>query len=111
MKREKEDKDRQIGIGKIRVIVAMGLFLFFCGPGLSQGDDWTLLPWGLNLEELNRAFKEKYKTGQIREDKDRSEIEFQYSPIKSLKVRKGKVVALLSSTDPSTLRSSLWVRF
>jgi hypothetical protein len=102
MKREKEGKDRQIGIGNFRAIVIMGLFLFFYGPGLSQGDDWTLLPWGLNLEELNRVFKEEYKTGQIREDKDRSEIEFQYSPTKSLKVRKGKVVALLSSTESLT---------
>jgi hypothetical protein len=102
MKREKDGKGRQIGIGNIRVIVAMGLLLFFYGPELSQGDDWTLFPWGLNLEELNRAFKEEYKTGQIREDKDRSEIEFQYSPTKSLKIRKGKVVALLSLTDSLT---------
>ena len=42
------------------------------------------------------------KTGQIKEDKDRSEIEFQYSPTKSLKIRKGKVVALLSLTDSLT---------
>ncbi len=102
MKREKEGKDRKIGIKKIRVIVTMGLFLFLYGTGLSRGNDWTLLPWGLNLEELNRAFKEKYQTGQINEDKYRSEIEFQYSPVKSLKVRKGKLVALLSSADPST---------
>ena len=102
MKREKEGKDRQIGIGNIRVIVTVGLFLFLYGTGLSRGDDWTLLPWGLNLEELNRAFKEKYQTGQINEDKYRSEIVLQYSPAKSLKARKGKLVALLSSTDPST---------
>ncbi len=102
MKRENEGKDRKIGIKRIRVIVTMGLFLFLCETGFSQGNHWTLLPWGLNLEELNRTFKEKNQTGQISEDKYRSEIVLQYSPVKSLKARKGKLVALLSSTDPST---------
>lgn len=102
MKKEKKGKDRKVGTETIGVLVIMGLVLLFSGTGLSQGNDWTLLPWGLNLEELTQAFKEKAKTGQIKEDKDRSEIEFQHEPTKSFKIRKGKVVALLSLTDPST---------
>jgi hypothetical protein len=86
---------------KIQVTLCVGFFIFFAGIGLSRGNDWTLLPWGLNLEELNQAVKVKFNTGQIGEDKDRSEIELQYSPAKSLKVRKGNVVALLSFSDPS----------
>jgi hypothetical protein len=87
---------------KIRLIISICFFIFFSGLGLSYGDDWTLLPWGLNLEELNQAVKEKFNNGQIKEDKDRSEIEFQYAPVKSLKIRRGKIVALLSSWVPAT---------
>jgi len=82
--------------------MCMGFFMFFSSLDLSRGDDWTPLPWGLNLEELNKVFKDKNKIGQIREDKDRSEIELQYTSAKSLTARKGKLTALLSSTDPST---------
>ena len=102
MKGKKEGKGQKKKPEKIRLIICVGFFIFFSGMGLSRGNDWTPLPWGLNLEELNQAVKEKYKTGQIREDKDRSEIELQYAPARTLKIRKGKVVALLSLTDPST---------
>jgi hypothetical protein len=102
MKREKARKNRKKKLKKIQIILWIGLFLFFIGMGLSRANDWTLLPWGLNLEELNQAVKVKFNTGQIGEDKDRSEIALQYSPTKSLKVRRGKVVALLSFSDPST---------
>ena len=102
MKGEKKKKGRIRIPEKIHLILFIGFFIFFSGLGLSQGDDWTLLPWGLNLEELNQALKEKSKTGLIREDKDRSEIEFQYGPAKSFKIRRGKVIALLSSTVPSS---------
>jgi hypothetical protein len=102
MKGEKEGKGQKKKPGKIRLMISFVFFIFFSGLGSSQGDDWTLLPWGLNLEELNQTVKEKFKAGQIKEDKDRSEIEFQYAPTRSLKVRKGKVVALLSLTDSST---------
>jgi hypothetical protein len=102
MKGEKAGKHRKEKLKKIRLIIWVGVFMFFSGMGLSRGNDWTLLPWGLNLEELNQAFKEKYKSGQIKEDKDRSEIEIQYAPAKSFKIRRGKIVALLSLTDPST---------
>ena len=88
---------------KIQIILCVGFFIFFAGKGVSRGNDWTLPPWGLNLEELNRAVK--VKAVQIKEDKDRIVIELQYAPAKSLKVRRGKVVALLSFSDSSTLGS------
>ncbi len=82
-------------------VLCLVFSLFFSGTGLTSGDEWTLLPWGLNLEKLNQAFKEKYKTGEIREDKGRPEFEFYFAPGKSFKIRRGKVVALLSLTDPA----------
>jgi len=87
---------------KIGLFLCIGFFMFFSSIDLSRGNDWTPLPWGLNLEELNQAFKETHKNGQIREDKDRSEFELQYTTTKSITVRKGKITALLSSTDLST---------
>ncbi|OGP49557.1 MAG: hypothetical protein A2Y79_10935 [Deltaproteobacteria bacterium RBG_13_43_22] len=101
MKNQKKNKGYKERTVKIRLIVYIGLFFFFFGMGATYGDDWTPLPWGLNLEELNQAFKEKNKAGRIQEDKDRPEIELQYALTKSLKVRIGKLKALLSSTDPS----------
>ena len=102
MKGKKENKGQKKNPKRIHRIICFGLFIFFSVIGSSRGDDWTILPWGLNLAELNQAFKDKFKTGQIKEDKDRSEFEFQYAPAKSFKVRKGKVAALLISTEPSS---------
>lgn len=101
MKRGKKGQGLNTKSIVITIIGCTVYFLGFAGMTACWGNDWTLLPWGLNLEELNQAFKEKYNTGQIKEDKDRSEIEFHFAPAKSFKVRKGKVVAWLSSTDPS----------
>ena len=101
MKREKTSQGRNKNPGKVRLALCFGFFLFFSGIGLTSNDEWTLLPWGLNLEKLNQAFKEKFKTGEIIEDKYRSEIEFNFAPGKSFKIRRGKVVALLSLTDSS----------
>jgi hypothetical protein len=101
MKGEKAVKIGKKKPGKIRVTVIIGFLLFFSGMGLGAENEWSVPPWGLNLEELNRVIQEKYKNSQIKEDKDRSEIEFQYAPAKSLRIRKGKLVALLSITDPS----------
>jgi hypothetical protein len=102
MEEEKTGKSRMKKAGKIRLILCLGFLLFFLGMGLTSENEWTLLPWGLNLEELNQAVKEKFKTWQIKEDKDRSEIEFQYAPTRSFKIRRGKLTALLSLTDSST---------
>lgn len=101
MKDQKKNKGHKKRAGKIRLIVYVGLFLFFSGTGLSHGDDWTPLPWGLDLEGLNQGFKEKNKAGRIQEDKDRPEIELQYALAKAIKFKRGRLVALLSSTDPS----------
>jgi hypothetical protein len=102
MEGEKPGKRRMKKPGKIRLLLCLGFLLFFTGTGLTSENEWTLLPWGLNLEELNQAVKEKFKTWQIKEDKDRSEIELQYAPAKSFKIRRGKLTALLSLTDSST---------
>lgn len=102
MNKQKTAKDRKKRMGRLRLILSAVCLLLLCGVGFGQGYDWGLLPWGLNLEELNRSFKEKYKTGQIQEDKQRTEIEFQYSPSKSVKVNKGELMALVNSTDSSS---------
>jgi hypothetical protein len=89
--------------GKFLPLFLFGFFIFSTGTAFGQGIDWSPLPWGLNLEELNTAFKDKYKTGQIKEDRDRPEIDLQYSPTKSLKFKRGELVALLSTTDQSMI--------
>jgi hypothetical protein len=86
----------------IQITLGVSLFFFLAGTDSSQANDWEPLPWGLNLEELNLAYKAKFKAGQIREDKERSEIELQYSPARSVKARRGELVALVSSTDSSS---------
>lgn len=101
MNKQKMDKNKKKWTGRIGLIFGLGFIMFLGGVGFGQGYDWELLPWKLNLEELNRAFKEKHKDGQIREDKQRTEFEFQYSPNKSVKVNQGDLVALISATDPS----------
>jgi len=107
MKKQKGSKGQQRRAEKIRLIICLGFFMFFSAAGLSRGNDWEPLPWGLNLEELNQAFKEKYTNGEIREDKDRVEIELQYAPTRSVKFTEGKLKALLSSTD-SSMRGRLY---
>ena len=88
MKEQKIIKSRKRRRKRILPLSVLGFFILLAGTAFSQDIDWTPLPWGLNLEELNQAFKEKYKTGQIREDKERSEIELQYSPTKSIKFKR-----------------------
>jgi hypothetical protein len=84
-------------------LMLIGFLLIFVEGGFSRdiSIDWGLLPWGLDLEGLNKAFKERVTTGQITEDRDRNEIDVQYAPTKSVKVKRGKLVALLGSMDPS----------
>ncbi len=101
MKRRKADQNQKKRTGRIGRIFGVVIFMFLGGVGFGQGYDWELLPWKLNLEELNRAFKEKHQDGQIREDKQRNEFEFQFSPVRSVKVNRGDLVALVSVRDPS----------
>ena len=107
MTKQKTDKNQKKWTGRIGLIFGVGFILFLWGVGFCQGNDWDLFPWKLNLEELNRVFKEKYKTGQIQEDKQRTEIEFQYSPNKSVKVNRGELMALIELDGPFHLRPSL----
>jgi hypothetical protein len=86
----------------LHLILAVDLLIFFTGVGLSQANNWEPLPWGLNLEQLNQTYQTIYKTGQIREDKERSEIEIQYTPARTIKIRRGELVALVSSTEASS---------
>lgn len=98
----KKSQNQKKGVRIIRIIVAVGLFMFLAGVGLSRANDWEPLPWGLNLDELNLAYKIKVKTSEIREDKERSEIELQYSPTRTIKIRRGELVALISSPDSTS---------
>ncbi|MEW6187969.1 MAG: hypothetical protein AB1585_19785 [Thermodesulfobacteriota bacterium] len=85
---------------EIRLFLTLG-WLFLAGAGSGWGEDWSPPSWGLTLQELDLAVKEKNKTFRIEEDKTRAEIELQYTPAKSIKIKRGKVTAWLSSTDPS----------
>lgn len=102
MEKQNKDRNRKKWTGRIGLILGVGIILFLWGVGFSQGNKWDLLPWKLNLEELNRVFKEKYKTGRIQEDKQRTEIDFQYAPNKSLRVTSGELMSLISSTELPT---------
>ncbi len=101
MLKQKTGNDQQRGKGKTRGIWGAVFFMFLSGTAFSQSIDWGLPKWGMNLEELNQAFRENNKSGQIKEDKERSEIELQYAPTKSLKIRRGNLTALISAADPS----------
>jgi hypothetical protein len=80
----------------------ISLFLIVGRVDLCRANDWEPLPWGLNLEQLNQAYQKKYPTGQIKEDRDRSDIELQYSSAKSVKFKRGEVIALISSKDSAS---------
>ena len=63
MTKQGTDKNQKKWTGRIGLIFGVGFILFLGGVSFGQGYDWDLLPWKLNLEELNRAFKEKHKDG------------------------------------------------
>lgn len=86
---------------KTGILLIISLLLSFPDLGWNQTYDWEPLPWGLTIEGLNSANKARGKTGQIREDKERVEIELQYTPGKSLRISRGELVALVNSPDPS----------
>lgn len=85
---------------KYWVIFLISLGLGLPQAGFSQPYDWEPLPWGLTLEEVNSAYAAKGKQGRIIEDKERSEIDLQYTSTKSFRISRGELVALVSSTDP-----------
>lgn len=86
-------------------IFLIGLWLGLPQAGWSQTYDWEPLPWGLTVAGVNSAYAAKGKEGQIREDKERSEIDLQYTSTKSLRISRGELVALVSSKDPLTAGS------
>ncbi|MBI5603215.1 MAG: hypothetical protein HY879_07655 [Deltaproteobacteria bacterium] len=98
----KTGEDQQRRKGKIQWIWGVIFSMFLSGTAFSQSIDWGPPTWGKNLEELNQIFIEKNKSGLIKEDKERSEIELQYTPAKSLKIRRGNLTALISAADPSS---------
>jgi hypothetical protein len=93
---------------KIKMIKSV-LFMVFWSFSLLLNPLWALgqslelgpFPWGTNLENLNSDLSEKNQIGQVREDTYRLEIEIQYSPTRSVKIRKGGLVALNWSSNPS----------
>lgn len=76
--------------------------VFFFSPlARSQSIDWGPFQWGVSLDALNSSMNEKNQIGQVREDTFRIEIEIQYTPTKVVKIRKGSLVALNWSANPS----------
>ena len=84
-----------------RLIFGVLCFSFYSNPALAQGLELGPFPWGSSLGALNSALSEKNQIGQVREDTFRLEIEIQYTPTKVLKIRKGSLVALNWSANPS----------
>jgi hypothetical protein len=99
---QKMSRGQQKKSGSLQVLLAASLFIFFSGVGLCRANDWEPLPWGLNLEQLNQAYQKKVPNGQIKADKERTEIEIQYSPLKIIKAKGGELTALISSRDSSS---------
>jgi hypothetical protein len=99
---EKRKNNNKISQWRLRLILSVGCFLLFTKVGMGQGLDWGPFPWGASIEELNGSFNEKNQIGQVREDKYRVEIELQFTPAKAVKIRKGSLVALIWTSNPST---------
>jgi hypothetical protein len=83
-------------------LVFLTAFVFFFAP-LAQGQqiDWGPFQWGATLDQLNSSLSEKNQIGQVREDTFRIEIEIQYTPSRVIKARKGNLVALNWTSNPS----------
>lgn len=86
----------------LRFYCVLGLFLvpFWWIPSPGRSEDWDPPPWGVGLEELNLILKGKNLNLRIEEDKTRADIELQYTPTKSLRVKRGKVAAWVVSSNP-----------
>jgi hypothetical protein len=85
----------------VHLILGIFSFLFYSNLALGQGLEMGPFPWGATLDALNNALSEKNQVGQVREDTFRLEIEIQYTPTKVIKARKGSLVALNWSANPS----------
>lgn len=81
-------------------VLVLFLVVFCCLTFSGFADTWDPPPWGLDLEGLNRFLKGKPYRGRVEEDKTRAEIELQYSPLKSIKIKRGQVTAWVVSPEP-----------
>ena len=80
-----------------RVWLLPFLFLICClGTKTGKAAEVGLFHWGLTVEELNQSLsKEKSVDFILREDTSRSDIELPYSPLKTLKIPRGRLTALI----------------
>jgi hypothetical protein len=86
---------------RLQLIICTGCILLYSSITLGQSLEWGPFPWGLGLDALNNAMSEKNQIGQLREDNYRLEIELHYTPTKIIKIRKGSLVAVNWSANPS----------
>jgi hypothetical protein len=84
-----------------QLIIAILLYSFYSNFALGQGLELGPFPWGSSLEALNSSLSENNQMGQVREDTFRLEIEMQHTPTQTVKIRKGSLVALNWSANPS----------
>jgi hypothetical protein len=83
------------------LILGLFSFLFYSNLASGQGLELGPFPWGSSLDNLNSIMSEKNQIGQVREDTFRLEFEIQYTPTRVIKARKGNLVALIWSANPS----------
>jgi len=93
---KKTNRDRR----NLMLWVAFWGLVFSLIPSALPAGEWDPPPWGLDLEGLNRFLKGNNPLLQIEEDQSRADIELQYSPTKSIRIKRGKVTAWVSSSSP-----------
>ena len=97
---KKENKRPALG-RRIGWMCLIGLLILWSARAFGQDYELEPFHWGMNLEELNQALKEKQGSGLIREDKERIQIDLQYGPFKTIRIPRGKLAALVLAADPS----------
>jgi hypothetical protein len=97
---KKEKKGTALG-RRIGWVCLIGLLILWSARAFGQDYELEPFRWGMNLEELNRALKEKQGSGLIREDKERIQIDLQYGPFKTIRIPRGRLAALVLAADPS----------
>ena len=97
---KKEKKGHTIS-RRIGWVCLIGLLILWSARAFGQAYELEPFRWGMNLEELNQALKEKQGSGLIREDKERIQIDLQYSPFKTIRIPRGRLAALVLAADPS----------
>ncbi len=76
------------------------------GPPLSwvsaSDDPWERPRFGVTLQETNQELNRKNPQLRIEDDLSRAEIELQYSPTKSIKLKRGRLTAWVIAGLPSS---------